>query len=350
MSFTKSLFITLIFSLTACNMTSTTPTPIINQTETPLPIDSQQINRKLGRGVNLGNALEAPSEGEWGVILQEEYIDLIADQGFDSVRIPIRWSAHAELNEPYKIDPAFFERVDWAVENALRRNLAVVINFHHYEEIFSDPAGHEERFLALWSQVAEHYQDSPQELVFEILNEPHDALSPNRWNNLLLKTLQVIRVTNPDRVVIIGPPEWNAIRSLNRLKLPEEDQNLIVTVHYYLPFEFTHQGAEWVDGSNAWLGETWSGTSNQRSFVRADLNNAYQWGQKNNRPIYLGEFGAYSKADMDSRASWTEFVASTAEEYDFSWAYWEFCAGFGIYNPEAKTWNQPLVQALLPDS
>jgi endoglucanase len=198
--------------------------------------------------------------------------------------------------------------------------------------------------------VAEHYQDSPQELVFEILNEPHDALSPNRWNDLLLKALQVIRVTNPDRVVIIGPPEWNAIRSLNRLKLPEEDQNLIVTVHYYLPFEFTHQGAEWVDGSNAWLGETWSGTSNQRSFVRADLNNAYQWGLKNNRPIYLGEFGAYSKADMDSRASWTEFVARTAEEYDMSWAYWEFCAGFGIYNPDSKTWNQPLVQALLPDS
>ena len=63
----------------------------------------------------------------------------------------------------------------------------------------------------------------------------------------------------------------------------------------------------------------------------------------------MGEFGAYSKADMVSRASWTEFVARTADEYGFSWGYWEFCAGFGIYNPNEETWNESLVQALLPN-
>ena len=50
-------------------------------------------NRRLGRGVNLGNALEAPVEGEWGVTLREEYFRLIREAGFDAVRIPIRWSA-----------------------------------------------------------------------------------------------------------------------------------------------------------------------------------------------------------------------------------------------------------------
>ena len=83
-------------------------------------LDPFDINRELGRGVNLGNALEGPTEGAWGVVLEEEFFDLIADQGFDSVRIPIRWSAHAEVAAPYTIDPKFFERIDWAVENALR--------------------------------------------------------------------------------------------------------------------------------------------------------------------------------------------------------------------------------------
>ena len=105
--------------------------------------DAFEINRKLGRGVNLGNALEGTSEGAWGVVLQEEYFELIANQDFDSVRIPIRWSAYADQTTPYTIDPKFFERVDWAVENALARDLAVVINFHHYEEIFIDPTGHD---------------------------------------------------------------------------------------------------------------------------------------------------------------------------------------------------------------
>ena len=31
--------------------------------------DAGAANKKLGRGINLGNALEAPKEGEWGVTL-----------------------------------------------------------------------------------------------------------------------------------------------------------------------------------------------------------------------------------------------------------------------------------------
>ena len=52
-------------------------------------------NAPFARGVNLGNALEAPTEGEWGVVLQADYFDHIAEAGFDTVRIPIRWSTHA---------------------------------------------------------------------------------------------------------------------------------------------------------------------------------------------------------------------------------------------------------------
>lgn len=305
------------------------------------------MNRELGRGVNLGNALEAPNEGEWGVTLEEGYFELIATRGFDSVRIPIRWSAHAGQNAPYTITPSFFSRIDWAVEAALARDLVTVINFHHYEEIFSDPAGQRERFLALWRQVAEHYQDYPPALVFEILNEPHDDLDASRWNRLLSETLQVIRESNPDRVVIIGPPKWNAINQLGKLNLPEEDRNIIVTFHYYEPFEFTHQGAEWNENSDAWLGRTWEGTDRQKREVALDLDTAAAWAKKYNRPLYMGEFGAYSKGDMDSRARWTAFVAQSATERGISWAYWEFCAGFGIYEPDLKIWINPLVEALL---
>jgi endoglucanase len=322
-----------------------TPTEVI---EVTMDNSAFEINQKLGRGVNLGNALEAPNEGEWGVTLQEEYFQLIADQGFDSVRIPIRWSTHAAAEAPYTIDPAFFARIDWAVDNALSRGLAVVINFHHYEEIFRDPAGHEARFLALWAQVAEHYQDAPPELVFEILNEPHDALTSELWNELLVKALAVIRATNPSRAVMLGPGEWNNLYALAGLQLPEADRNLIVTFHYYLPFEFTHQGAEWAPGSEAWLGTTWEGAPDQQGAIQSEFGLVADWAAQHNRPIYLGEFGAYNKAKMDSRARWTAFVARTAEEYGFSWGYWEFCAGFGIYEPGLKIWMNPLLEALLP--
>ena len=310
--------------------------------------DAFEMNDRIGRGVNLGNALEGPREGDWGVTLQEEYFQLIADRGFDSVRIPIRWSTHAANETPYTIDPSFFERIDWAVQNALTRDLVAVINFHHYEEIFSDPSGHEERFLELWQQVAAHYQDYPQELIFEILNEPHDKLNTIAWNSLLMKTLNKIRETNPERIIIIGPPKWNAVNQLSYLDLPEDDRNIIVTFHYYEPHHFTHQGAEWAEGSDAWLGLTWDGTQSQENDVITAMDGAKVWAERHDRPLYMGEFGAYSKADIDSRARWTAFVAQSASERGISWAYWEFCAGFGIYEPDLKIWMNPLVEALLP--
>ena len=51
-----------------------------------------------------------------------------------------------------------------------------------------------------------------------------------------------------------------------------DDAHLIVTFHYYLPFEFTHQGAEWIgDASNAWLGTTWDATDEQKAEITRTL-------------------------------------------------------------------------------
>jgi len=108
----------------------------------PAGLDAFTQNAKLGRGINFGNALEAPNEGEWGVTLKSEYFDLTKTAGFTSVRIPIRWSAHAATNAPYTIANSFLQRIDWAIDQALTRKLAVVINIHHYEEIMINPAAH----------------------------------------------------------------------------------------------------------------------------------------------------------------------------------------------------------------
>lgn len=324
------------------------PTPTPQQATASSGIDAFEQNKLLGRGVNLGNALEAPKEGEWGMVLQEEYFSLIKEAGFDSVRIPIRWSTHALSTAPYTINPDFFARVDWAVNLALQNDLQVVINMHHYEEIFAKPAEHQERFLALWEQIAAHYKDYPASLVFEILNEPHDKLTKSLWNDLLVQALAVVRRTNPDRNIILGPGEWNSFNNLSSLKLPAEDRHIIVTFHYYLPFHFTHQGAEWAQGSDAWLGTTWQAKESEKKAIANDLDAAAAWGEKNERPIYLGEFGAYQKADLDSRVRWTDFVARQAEARGMSWAYWEFGAGFGVYDRDLKIWRTPLLTALIP--
>jgi Endoglucanase len=314
--------------------------------------DSFAVNKMLGRGMNLGNMLDAPSEGEWGVTLDSAYFPLIKSKGFTSVRIPVRWSTAARMDTaaPYTVHPAFLARVKWAIDQALKNGLAAVVNVHHYNELFDNPDGQHDRFVSIWKQAAPLFKNYPDSLVFEILNEPNTNLTMSKWNSLLNETLDTIRHSNPKRCVMVGTAEWGGIGSLGALKLPKNDPNLILTVHYYLPFTFTHQKASWVKGSAQWeVG--WTGDYFERKSIADDFEYVAQYAKENNVPVYVGEFGANKGADMASRARWTAYCTGLFKRMGFSWSYWEFCSNFGIYDPDAKKIRDTLVNALItPDT
>src|SRR5690349_11190137 len=71
------------------------PTPTYTEEPTMMPTDTPVPSQLLRRGVNLGNMLEAPNEGDWGLTVQEEYLDRITEAGFDFIRLPVRWNTHA---------------------------------------------------------------------------------------------------------------------------------------------------------------------------------------------------------------------------------------------------------------
>ena len=311
------------------------------------PADIFDANARLGRGINIGNALEAPEEGAWGVRLKVEYFTAIKKAGFDTVRLPVRWSAHAKADAPYTIDAKFAERVDWAVDQAIANGLNIIVNVHHYDEMNIHPEENLPRLEALWRQLAARYKNSPTGVYFELLNEPHDKLTETKWNAAIPKLLAAVRETNPTRPVIVGPGRWNGISALDRLELPKDDHHLILSVHFYDPFEFTHQGARFVKGADKWKGRPWTGTDAERAAITKPLQKAAAWAKLHERPVFLGEFGVYQEADMPSRARWARFVAREAERLKFSWAYWEFCAGFGAYDPKADCWRDALKSALI---
>lgn len=310
--------------------------------------DIAAMNKALGRGVNFGNALEAPKEGQWGMTIKDEYFAKIKAAGFDSVRLPVKWSAHCGKTAPFKIEPAFFTRIDHLLDQAEKAKLNVVLNIHHFDEIDKTPDTALPQLIAIWTQIAERYKDRPATLYFEMMNEPHDKLTDKKWNEILPKGLAAVRASNPTRPVIVGPASWNAIWILPKLELPKDDR-LIVTVHMYNPHDFTHQGADWADARvKAIKNKTWTGTESQLSAMKKELDIASNWAKANNRPIYLGEFGAFEKAPLESRVIWTSTVVREAEVRGWSWAYWEFGAGFGVYDRSKDEWRTPILKALIP--
>lgn len=308
-----------------------------------------EINERLGRGVNMGNSFEGPGETEWGNQWQPDYFRMMAELGFEHVRLPVRWepAARSSSEPPYTVSPDFLRRIQQVVDTALRYKLHIVVNMHHHDSLFEDLEKERPRFISQWSQIAAHFQHYPDSLLFEVLNEPHGSVTPELWNGLFAEALGKIRETNPTRTVLVGTAEWGGIAGLSYLQLPD-DEHLLLTIHYYSPFNFTHQGAEWVGPqADAWLGTKWSDTEAERETVENDFRSVISFSQENNIPLHVGEFGVYSKADIASREKWTTFLARWFEQQGMSWAYWEFSAGFGIYNPTTDTYLQPLVDALL---
>lgn len=307
----------------------------------------------LGRGVNLGNMLDAPREGDWGVRLQPAYIDQIAD-AFRTVRVPVRWSNHAATTADATLDEAFARRVDEVVDASLAKGLYVILDLHHYSQLAGsplhpnekevDPAVLDTRLINMWRQIAQRYANRPPRLLFELLNEPHGRLNGEVWNALAPKVLAAVRASNPTRTVLIGPGEWNNPNELKRLRVPP-DRNIIVAIHNFEPFSFTHQGVEHLAKPPP------TGTrccdAAQRRAIAEPLDTALQWSRVHGYPLHLGEFGSYEKADLASREAYTRIVRDEAERRGIPWAVWEFASSFGVWSPAEGDWIAPLRRALL---
>ena len=328
--------------------------PLANDAPPGASVSARATAAAIGRGVNFGNMFEAPTEGAWGLTVTDDFIDKATGAGFASVRLPVRWSNHAGAQAPFTIDPAFMARVASVVDKLLAKNVVVVLNMHHYRQLDGDPLDAGEsavaggvvdvRFVMLWDQIATYFQGRGPRLVFELYNEPHGRMNGEPWNVLAARALRVVRRTNPDRIVVIGPTSWNSASDLRLLKMPN-DANLIATVHNYNPFRFTHQGAEWVTPVLP-TGVTCCSAA-QAAEMTAPLDVAKSWSAATRYPVFVGEFGAYSKADSASRVDFDRTMRQAMESRGMSWAYWEFASGFGVYDPTTRTFHQGLLDSLL---
>lgn len=302
--------------------------------------------KRLGRGLNI-LGYDPIWQDFQKARFKERHFKLIHDAGFQTVRINLHALQRLKAANGYKLGDAWLKTLDWAVKGALENHLMVILDLHNYNDVAKDPEGYKPRFLAYWKQIAAHFQDAPNTVLFEILNEPNGELTPELWNEFLSEVLPIIRATNPTRTLVIGPPFWNGIDHLDDLVLPEDDRNIIVTVHYYEPMRFTHQGAPWEKETAHLSGVTW-GTAEEKARVEQDFARVQNWSLQHYRPILLGEFGAYEKAPMESRALYIAQVARTAESLGWAWTYWQFDADFIVYDIDKDQWVEPILKALIP--
>lgn len=297
----------------------------------------------MRRGVNLGNALEAPNEGEWGYRIDGAHLRAIAEAGFDGVRLPVRWDNH--LDGAGRIDPVFLYRVQEVASWAIDLDLHVQLNVHHYERFIAEPARERERFLALWRQIGEAFSSAPPNLLFELLNEPNGPqLTGARLSEVQNAAIEVVRESNAQRLIVLGPGNWQNVDALRDWR-PPAGENIAVSVHYYEPHAFTHQGAEWLGADAPVFGRDW-GDDSDRSVVRQHIRQAADWARQNGYAVQLGEFGVNRTVPLPQRAAWTSAVRDACVAYDIGWCVWDFAGAFPIWDRERGAFIPQLREAL----
>ncbi|KRD55516.1 hypothetical protein ASE52_04545 [Acidovorax sp. Root275] len=314
----------------------------------------------LSRGVNLA-VFAAPREGDWGLRMDEQWIETLAKAGFRSVRLSVRWSNHASAGPQAVLDEAFARRIDRVVEALLANDLRVVMNMSFYSQL-NGWALHEgetpvaaavvrTRFVNIWRQLAQRHAHRSDRLLFELYNAPQG--NAQEWNRLAAVTVAVIRQSNPSRIIVIAPMR-NDAANLPYLSLPR-DAHLMVTIHNREPQTFTSQGSPWFAGSEEWLG-TPCCNERQRLELARNLDRAKAWSDVHRYPVWLGSFGAASTAPMDSRARYLRQMRDAAEARGMSWSHADFAANFnvqdppldsGIYDVVKRQWHRSLLDALL---
>ncbi|MEH3104928.1 MAG: glycoside hydrolase family 5 protein [Sphingomonas phyllosphaerae] len=275
------------------------------------------------------------------------HFQIIRKGGFDFVRVVLQSFRHMDARN--RLDPKWLETLDWVVREASSAGLGVILDEHDFDVCSKDPDACEPKLLAFWQQIGERYRDAPDTVLFELLNEPHAPLDAARWNAMLAKLIPLVRASNPRRTLVIGPTRWNNLEELPTLQLPKEDRNIVVTFHSYEPFRFTHQGASWA-GDTAKL-KNIPFTAADEARIRADYDKVAAWSKANDRPVLMGEFGAYEKSGtpIAARARYTATVRREAEAHGFPWAYWQFDSDFIVYDIDRDRWVEPIRAALIPD-
>ncbi len=315
-----------------------TPTPTPTPTATPTPtnpfvaaaaaVPTTGATVRLGKCVNMSDQLEAPNEGDWGPAIQDSDIVNIKNKGFTAIRLPARFSNHALTAAPYTVDPVFMARVKHVTDLAVSNGLSVIVDMHHYLELFDDPTANATRFTEMWRQIGVAFKDEPSTVYFELTNEPNTNLT--EANNVAVQgpALTAVRASNPTRTVVIDGPNYASLDSMIGEALPS-DAHIVTTFHYYDPQNFGFDTAPWMTPAT----RNDFGTAQDITDLQAVVTRLRNYMTTTGRVPFAGEYGAHESHPDDQRAKYYNLVSSAFASAGIQSCAWGYTNTYFLWRP-----------------
>ena len=354
--------ILLIFVSVSCDTTGNSSSIDTQTTACSIP---------FSRGVNFNQWFESSSSQgiNFSRFGEQDFRD-IKSLGVDVIRLPINIPSMTSGPPDYTFDPPLLKLLDRAVDWAEKHEIYIILDNHPHDSrgIPATTEHTKEILVKIWPQMAAHFKDRSKYVLYEILNEPN-GMAADQWGRIQGELIEVIRKIDPKHTIIVGGVGYNSVDGL--LSLPKyADNNLIYTFHFYSPFIFTHQGADWTSTSLAPLAgvpfpydsermpstpDTLKGTwveSDLRNYpnkaalssLSKSLDQAVTFSRKRHVPIFCGEFGVFMPhSPAEDRVRWYKFVAEALDQRKIPWTSLDYYDGFGLFNtPDGGDFNADL--------
>jgi len=290
-------------------------------------------------------------------------LPLLKQLGFKSIRLPIAFEYYE--NE-HITDEQIFSHIDNIVKQCRLYGFKLIIDYHSGDFNENNFRDETKTITNLWLKLAKRYKNvSGDDLFFEIYNEP-PHMDPQIWKDAAYNIVTAIRKIDIDRTLIVGASNYNSIYELSRF-VRLADENIIYTFHFYEPFLFTHQGAEWTGDQESTIGvpfpynaekfpiinpkaKNTDGEKNYKEYqidgneqsVKDKLQIVKNWGDKLDVPLLCGEYGVYNKyAGLDSRCRYIKTVRQALKQLNIPGLLWDYNGNFSVFNGVPSLENLP---------
>jgi endoglucanase len=349
---------------------------------------ASQIVADMGAGWNLGNQLEAttngyPSETAWGQpAVTQALIDKVRAAGFKTIRIPVSYLGYIGPGPNYTINASWLNRIQEVVNYAYNRGLHVLINMHGdgYKNVSgswlicdsSSQTTIKAKYEKAWQQIANRFKNYDQRLILESMNEEFDGQygrptqpcysNINSYNQIFVDTVRKTGGNNSSRWLLVAGWNTNIDYTAGNygFKLPSDqyrspsipanERRIMISVHHYAPWDFAGEEngtiTQWGQAAtNPSRKSTWG----QEDYLDAQLKTMHDVFVTKGYPVVVGEYGAIDKSSFDSsnnryRADFARAVAATAKKYGAASVYWDNGAtgryGFGLFDRRSLTVTQ----------
>ena len=282
-------------------------------------------------------------------IFSEKDAQFLAELGMNLVRLPLNYRRFEDDLTPFSYKEAAFLRLDRALDWCEKHGLYAILDMHAVQgwqnsdwhcdnssrhSLFWKHSHFQDRFIALWLEIAARYKDRAAVAGYDLMNEPicnvwrgrfTDTYEPD-WsllNNVYRRTVNEIRKVDPKHIIYLEGDNFSTLFSGME---PPFAENLVYSSHNYIESGLSgsypgHPDNFWINsGKTAW----WDKEKQREIFFGCE---GAVFAKKYNVPLWVSEFGsAYNgpPEKVEDRLRSLDDQLDIFGEFGASWAIWTY--------------------------